>query len=191
MKKLLFLIASFLMISTIAFSQKEIKLTIEVSSDSVLLGNYLEVKFTIENAEVKNFEAPSFDGFNIISGPNQSSSMMINNGEVTQSVSYSYYLEPNDVGSYYIQPAFVDTGGQILESMPIEVNVMDNPDGIIQNSQQKKINDFFSREDFFGGNDFFSDFFNRDRNPLFQEIEPIQPKKKEKSKKKKRKIYKL
>ncbi len=192
MKKLSILLASFMMMSLVAFSQQEAKLTVEVSNDSILLGNYVEVKFTIENASVKNFEAPNFDGFNIVSGPNQSSSMMVSNGKVTQSVAYSYYIEPVEVGNYYIQPAFVDTAEGALESMPLEVFVLDNPDGIIQQPRQNNRKDFFDRNDFFGGDsffggsDFFNDFFDARKNPLLQE-ETTKPKKK----KKKRKIYKL
>ncbi len=181
-----------------AFSQQEAKLTVEISNDSILLGNYVEVKFTIENTSVKNFEAPNFDGFNIVSGPNQSSSMMVSNGKVTQSVAYSYYIEPVEVGNYYIQPAFVDTEEGALESMPLEVFVLDNPDGIIQQPKKNNRKDFFNRDDFFGGNDlfggdsffggndFFNDFFDRNKNPLLQEGK-IKPK----PKKKKRKVYKL
>ena len=190
MKKLSIFLASFMMISLMAFSQQEAKLTVEVSNDSILLGNYVEVKFTIENTSVKNFEAPNFDGFNIVSGPNQSSSMMVSNGKVTQSVAYSYYIEPVEVGNYYIQPAFVDTEEGPLESMPLEVFVLDNPDGIIQQPRQNNRSNFFNRSDFFGGdsffggNDFFNDFFDARKNPLLQE-ETVKPKKK------KRKIYKL
>lgn len=199
MKKLFVAVASFMMISLTAFSQQEAKLTVEVSSDSILLGNYIEVKFTIENAAVTNFEAPNFDGFNIVSGPNQSSSMMISNGQVSQSVAYSYYIEPTDIGTYFIQPAFVDTEEGPLESVPLEVWVVDNPEGIIQHPQRKSRNDFFNGKDlfggedffggdsFFGGSDFFNDFFDQHKNPLLQDSESIAPKKK----KKKRKVYKL
>lgn len=195
MKKLL-LLASFMICTIITFGQKEAKLTVEVSNDSILLGNYIEVKFTIENASVENFEAPNFDGFNIVSGPNQSSSMMINNGEVTQSVAYSYYIEPIDIGNYYIQPAFVDTGAEMIESNPIEVLVVDNPDGIIQQPQrQNRIdffggNDIFGGDNFFGGNDLFEEFFDKDHHPFFKELRPKEEKEKTK-KKKKRKVYKL
>ena len=195
MKKLL-LLASFMICTIIMFGQKEAKLTVEVSNDSILLGNYIEVKFTIENASVENFEAPNFDGFNIVSGPNQSSSMMINNGEVTQSVTYSYYVEPVDIGNYYIQPAFVDTGAEMIESNPLEVLVVDNPDGIIQQPQRKSGMDFFGGNDifggdnFFGGNDLFEEFFNKDHHPFFKELRPKEEKEKTK-KKKKRKVYKL
>lgn len=193
MKKILGLTVSLLMLATIAFSQKEAKLTVKISNDSILLGNYIEVKFTIENVAVKKFEAPDFTGFNIVSGPNQSSSMMISNGEVTQSVAYSYYLEPVDVGNYFIQPAFVETDETVLESIPMEVLVVDNPDGIIQPLQNNRT-DFFNNDDFFGRNDFlnendlFEDFFNRSETPFGGELAPNQPKK---PKKKKKKVYKL
>ena len=202
MKKLFIFLASFMMISLVAFSQQEAKLTVEVSNDSILLGNYIEVKFIIENASVKNFEAPNFEGFTIVSGPNQSSSMMISNGNVSQTMTYSYYVEPVDVGNYYIQPAFVDTDEGALESMPLEVFVVDNPDGIIQRPQQKSRRDLFNRDDFFGGNDlfggdsffggndFFNVFFDRQKNPLLQE-DNTQNGLKAKKKKKKRKVYKL
>ncbi len=195
MKKLFIVIISFVL-SLAAFGQQAAKLTVEVSNDSVLLGNYIEVKFTIENAAVKNFEAPNFDGFNVVSGPNQSSSMMISNGEVSQTMAYSYYIEPVDVGSYFIQPAFVDTEKGALESIPLEVLVVDNPDGIIQQPQQENRrdlfnrNDFFGGDNFFGGNDFFNDFFDRQKNPLLQE-EKTENGAKTKKKKKKRKVYKL
>ena len=164
-----------MMLAISLFSQEEAKLTVEISNDSVLLGNYIEVKFTIENAEVKNFEPPNFAGFSIISGPNQSSSVSIFNGEVTQSVSYSYYLEPNDIGNYYIQPAFVDTGEAVLESVPVEVIVADNPDGIIQHPKPD------------GRHDFFDDFFERSPSPFFHFEKSAKPK----TKKKKRKVYRI
>lgn len=193
MKKLVTFIACFMMINAFAFSQEEAKLTVEVSRDSILLGNYFEVKFTIANAAVENFEAPSFEGFTIVSGPNQSSSMMINNGAVTQSIAYSYYVEPQDVGYYSIEPAYVETDKGPLTSIPVEVLVVDNPDGIIQQPQRNNRNHFFNQDDFFGGdsffggNDFFNDFFNKEKNPLLQDTAPAKPKKK----KKKRKVYKL
>ena len=195
MKKLLFIFLSSVALSISAFSQGEAKLTVEVSNDSILLGNYIEVKFTIENASVKNFEAPDFTGFTIVGGPNQSSSMMISNGAVTQSITYSYYIEPVEVGNYFIQPAFVDTEEGSLESIPLEFFVVDNPDGIIQklNSQQDFFNrnDFFGGDNFFGGNDFFDNFFKRDNHPFLQDKESITPKENIKPKKKKRKVYKL
>jgi len=162
---------------------QEAKFTVTVSNDSVLLGNYIEVTFSLENAVMEEFQAPVFEGFRIISGPNQSSSFSMMNGKVTQSASYSYYLEPKDIGNYYIAPAFVITEESTLETAPIEILVAPNPDGIIQNPQSKQ--DVFGG-DFFGRNDFFSrDFLNREG---LEETSPPKPIKKPK---KKRKTYKL
>jgi len=162
---------------------QEAKFTVAVSTNSVLLGNYIEVTFNLENAVMEEFQAPVFEGFRIISGPNQSSSFSMMNGKVTQSASYTYYLEPKDIGNYYIAPASVDTGESILETAPIEILVAPNPDGIIQNPQPQ--NDVFG-DDFFGRNDFFSrDFFGRDG------LDNATPPKPIKKSKKKRKTYKL
>jgi len=108
------------------------KFTVSVSSDTVLLGNYFEVKFTIENSTASGFDAPDLHEFNVIGGPNTSSSMSITNGEVSQSASYTYYLEPGDIGVYTIKPAYLTTGEVALETPPIDIIVIPNPEGIIQ-----------------------------------------------------------
>jgi hypothetical protein len=204
------------MMITLVFGQEGTKLSIEVSNDSVLLGNYIEVKFTVENGQVEKFEAPTFKGFNIISGPNQSSSMMISNGAVTQNTSYSYYIEPAEVGHYYIEPAYVTVAGEVLETMPVEIMVVENPDGIIQAPKRGGMNDFFGGQgffdskdffggqgffdskDFFGGedffnqNEFFKEFFDRNKGLFPEGIAPIEPgAQQKKGKKKKKKVYKL
>jgi hypothetical protein len=107
------------------------KFSVEVSSDTLLLGNYLEVVFTLENAS-GNFEAPDLSKFNLRGGPNRSSSLSIINGEVSQSTSYSYYIEAPDIGNYTILPAYVTIGENVLETPPIDIIVVPNPDGIIQ-----------------------------------------------------------
>lgn len=112
--------------------EKAARFTVEVSTDSLLMGNLLKVTFTLENAKGDGFEAPYFTGFDLQSGPNYSSSVSIVNGRSTQRLSYTYYLMPKDVGNYYIEPASVLVDGQVLETMPVEVIVVPNPDGHIQ-----------------------------------------------------------
>jgi hypothetical protein len=108
------------------------RFTVSVSSDSVLLGNYFEVKFTVENGRAAGFEAPDFRDFNVIGGPNTSTSMSIINGEVSQSASFTYYLEPMDIGVFTIKPAYLNTGENTLETPPIDIIVVPNPESIIQ-----------------------------------------------------------
>ena len=132
MKKNIFILFILSSVFSLVKAQENTKFTVEVSSDSVLLGNFLQVKFTLENARGEQFSAPTFEGFNLISGPNLASSYSMINGETTQSASYTFYLEPIDIGNYYIEPASVNVEGEILETSPIEVLVVPNPDGIKQ-----------------------------------------------------------
>lgn len=182
MKKVLFVCAFLACYLTVVSQDKEVNFSVKVSTDSVLLGNYIEVKFILENANISDFSPPEFEGFKLVSGPNQSSNFSMVNGKVTQSTAYTYYLEPDDIGNYFIQPASVDTGERILETMPVEIMVYPNPDGIIQNQKQPNRDDFFGN--FFDRQD---DFFNR-RNDLFSQPrikkDTLKPKKK-------RKVYKL
>ncbi len=134
MKKLLFTIV-FGFVINLVFAQQNANFRMEVSSDSILLGNYFEVNFILENVSGSQFEPPSFNGFRVIGGPNQSSSFSMVNGKVSQSMSYSYYLEPEDIGMYYIDPASVNVGDQILETRPKKITVLVNPDEIYQPPQ--------------------------------------------------------
>ena len=118
-------------------AQEETRFTVEVSTDSILFGNYFKVTFTLENAKDAEFSGPDFSEFQVISGPNMASSMSIINGTVTQSVSYSYYLEPKEVGNFYILPASVDLNGRMLETQPLEVMVVPNPEGIKQSPEPR------------------------------------------------------
>ena len=108
------------------------KFSVSVSSDTILLGNYFELKFTVENAPSNGFEAPDLHEFNLVGGPNTSSSMSIVNGQVSQSATYTYYLEPMDIGVYTIKPAYLTSEEIALETPPIDIIVVPNPEGIIQ-----------------------------------------------------------
>ena len=119
---------------------------VTVSTDSVLLGNYIEVSFKVENLD-GNFEAPEFTDMDIISGPNTSSSIQIINGEKSSQLSYSYYLKPRDVGSHTIPPAYLITEEQTLETLPLVINVYPNPENIITEPQMAEDRMFFNFDD--------------------------------------------
>lgn len=116
---------------------QEAAFTVAVSIDSLLLGNATKVTFSLENAKGSNFTPPDFVGFDVVGGPSQSSSFSMINGTVTQSQSFTYYLEPQDVGNYYIQAASIETEEGILETEPTPILVVPNPDGLEQREQKK------------------------------------------------------
>lgn len=159
------------------FAQKDPKFTVRVSNDSILLGNSFEATFTLENAQGTNFQMPEFSNFTIVGGPNQSSSFSMMNGEVTQTISYSFFLKPKDIGNFYVEPASIEVDEMVLETQPLEIIAVPNPDGIIQRPKKR-------------GQEWNDDFFGRsfDFDMPSTPQPPPTPKTK---KKKKRKTYRL
>lgn len=178
MKKIILLIA-FIGLALMGWSQ-EASFTVSVQPDTLLLGNQLAVTFTLENGNSQNFTPPTFENFSLIAGPNMSSSMMMVNGTVSQSVSYSYALEAKEAGVFFIPPAKIETEEGDLFTEPLEIIVLPNPDGIIQKNPK-------SARSLGWDNDFFS--MPELRMPSMPRVPT--PKGKQKSKKKKRKTFKL
>jgi len=156
----------------------------KTSSDSILIGNYIELSFTAENVD-GDFEAPTFENVEIVGGPNTSSSIQIINGDQTSSTTWSYYIKPNEMGEIVLDPAFLVTAEKTYETDPIILNVYPNPDGIIENPKQKMEFSIFDDFDF--------PFSNPQSNP--QMNPPITPEldsaKKEKPKKPTKKLKRI
>lgn len=134
----------------LALQAQESSFSVDISSDSILLGNYIEVIYTVVNIDGE-FEGPSINEFKIVGGPNTSSSMSSINGDVRKQMSYSYYLEPMDVGQYTIPPAYMASGNKNWETEPKTVQVYPNPEGIIDRPMSHRQEFNFNFHDFFGG----------------------------------------
>jgi len=137
MKHLVTTFILLILMSKACLSQ-DAKMIVEISNDTILMGNYIQLKYTIEN-EQGNFEMPELEGLMVISGPNTSSSMSMVNNVVSQKSSYTVYLKPVDIGNHNIGPAYIETGKGMLESEPINIVVLDNPDGLQQNTTMLKL----------------------------------------------------
>jgi hypothetical protein len=72
----------------------------------------------------KNLQLPDLEKFRVMSGPNQSSSMQFINGAVSSSVTYSYVLEPKEVGKFTIGSASIEAGGKTYHTNPIAIEVV-------------------------------------------------------------------
>lgn len=105
---------------------------VRLSRDTVLLGNAVAVTFTLENAEGQSFQAPLFEAFDVVGGPNTATSFSIINGKTSRQLSYTYYIQPREAGNYYVEPASIEVDGKILETNPVEVWVLPNPDGKVE-----------------------------------------------------------
>lgn len=84
---------------------------------------YFEFKGSDTNG-LSDFAPPTFQGFKVLSGPNQSTSMQIINGSVSASISYSYYLTATDIGKFTIGSASIEYKGTKYSTEPITITVV-------------------------------------------------------------------
>lgn len=99
---------------------------VEVNRDTLLAYNYVHVRFSIVNIQ-GDFIPPSFEDFEVLSGPNTSSQISMVNGEVSQSASYSYILAVGGEGVCTVPSGKLDTGKEILTSEAKLIQVLPNP----------------------------------------------------------------
>ncbi|KAA3635694.1 MAG: hypothetical protein DWQ02_09445 [Bacteroidetes bacterium] len=144
-RKLLLLTFLLGLFSLSGYSQSdEVLFSVSASADSIYFGNKFKITFTLENGQGDNFLQPEFRDFKMASGQMTTSKMSVINGEMSQSSSYSFYLEPKEIGRYFIEPASIEVDGEIFETEPYEIFIMANPDGIIQEIEEdRRSNSFF------------------------------------------------
>lgn len=98
-----------------------------IAADTILDGNAFEFKIVIRNMK-GDFTPPALGDFDIVRGPNISSSMQFINGKMFRESSYSYYLRSRKSGEVYIEESYLDINGEVLETQAIPVLVLDNPE---------------------------------------------------------------
>lgn len=112
------------------------KFSASIERTTVGLNERFQVDFNFEGGDinnVSNFRPPTFAGFRVLSGPNQSSSMQIINGRVSGSLGFSYILQPSSMGEFTIGSASLDHAGKTYSTQPIKIKV---DKGSAQSQQQ-------------------------------------------------------
>lgn len=102
------------------FSQ--IKFEASVSKTKLGVNERLRVDFEM-NEDGDNFQPPSFQGFRVVAGPNQSISNSWINGKRTYSKTFTYFLSPTATGKFTIGQATIHIKGETYKTIPIEVEV--------------------------------------------------------------------
>ncbi|TNE34660.1 protein BatD [bacterium] len=120
---LLAYLALTVLFTNLAIAQ-DAQFTAAVSANPVVQGEPFRVQFSV-NTDASNFRPPSFDGFEVLNGPSQSSSMQIINGQYSQSLSFTYVLKANSVGTLTIQPASIQVNGKRVRSNSIDLRVVE------------------------------------------------------------------
>ena len=96
----------------------------------IALGETFSVTYKV-NGQAMNFSGPSFSDFQLISGPNPSTSSVIQsiNGRTSMSISnsYTYLLQAVREGTFDIPSASVTIDNKVYKSNKITVKVVRNP----------------------------------------------------------------
>jgi len=130
MKRILLLAIGLFCFSSILKGQdQESSFTMNVSSDTILMGNHFTLTYSLENLEGE-FIAPDLSDFRVLSGPNVSSQFSSINGRVSQKSSYTYYLMPNDEGQSQIGEAKIVSSNDEIILEAVSIFVLENPEGI-------------------------------------------------------------
>ena len=119
----LFLTAVFLVIPLALQAQSFVA---SVDRQSVYQGE--QVEYTLElqgSSRAKNPQFPTFEGFRILSGPNESSNFQIINGKMSSSITYTWRLLAQKAGTLTIGQATAKVGRQTISSNKVMVNVLD------------------------------------------------------------------
>ncbi len=110
--------------------------TASVDRNPVGVGEQFTLTLSVDGAtSVGDLKLPVMTNFLVLSGPNQSTNMQWINGQVTQSVTFTYILQPRDAGKYTIGSASVNVGGKNLQTKPIPIEVIQ---GAPQQKQQQQ-----------------------------------------------------
>ncbi|MFH2094410.1 MAG: BatD family protein, partial [Bacteroidota bacterium] len=125
MRNVIFILIIGLVFILNAFPQ-DVRFTAKAKS-AVAEGDQFRLVYEV-NASGSGFRAPDLSDFNVLMGPSsqQSSSIQIINGQVTQNVSnsYTYLLQAKKEGKYEIAPAEITVGGKSYQSNSLTIDVV-------------------------------------------------------------------
>ena len=111
--------------ATVALAQDG-TFTAAAEPSRIAAGEQFQVTFTFDGSDynsARNFKAPDFGQFVVISGPNQSTNMQWVNGRMSASIGYTYILYARQSGKIAIGSATIEYKGKTLRSEPIQIEV--------------------------------------------------------------------
>lgn len=100
----------------------QVQFEAKVSKQTLGVNERLRVDFEM-NQDGDNFNPPSFSGFTVVGGPNQSVSNSWINGKRTFKKTYSYFLAPKSRGEFAIDQASISIDGETYKTIPIKITV--------------------------------------------------------------------
>ncbi|MFI5171279.1 MAG: BatD family protein [Chitinophagales bacterium] len=121
-------IASVIILFLTAEIFAQVSVEASVNKNKVAQSERFQLTLAINNGgTIKEFKPPAMSDFIILGGPNQSSSTMIVNNQVNRTISYSYVLQPKNIGKFIIGSAYVKVDDKTYTTQPISIDVYDKP----------------------------------------------------------------
>ena len=77
----------------------------------------------------------------VLSGPNQSTSIQIINGAQSASLSYTYVVQPKGIGTFTIESASIDQGGNTYTTQPIKITIVKGADKPKQQKDNSQVSE--------------------------------------------------
>ncbi len=105
-----------------SFSQ-QINFEAKTNASQIVQGDYVDVTFTLTNADMSSFQPPNFKGLNNIRS-SQGSNFEYRNGRMTRAMSRTYTLQGRKVGKFTIGSAIATVKGKKYRTKPITVEVL-------------------------------------------------------------------
>ncbi len=137
MKKLLVII-TLLIVTLISVNAEEVTFTADAPG-AVVMGETFRLSYTVNTHNAKNFRVGNIADFDILSGPNQSSSMRSSNingvRSTVKTLTFTCILRPKQEGTFTIPAATITAEGKQLTSKELTVKVLP-PDQRAAQSQQ-------------------------------------------------------
>ena len=121
----IFFILFFTCYTNIYGQNQDVSFVAEVSKKTLGVNENLRIDFKM-NKDGDNFEAPNFEGFRVVGGPNQSVSNSYINGKRTFLKIYSYYVTPIKTGTLTIGQAKIEIDNKIYKTVPVKVKVSES-----------------------------------------------------------------
>ncbi|MFN0158195.1 MAG: BatD family protein [Bacteroidota bacterium] len=117
---------AFMLLLVGTMQAQDITFQASVDKNPVGMGDQFTLLLTLNNATGggKNLRLPDLSKFHVMGGPNQSSSMQIINGAISSSITYSYILQPKEMGKITIGAVAIEAGGNIYRTQPVVVEVV-------------------------------------------------------------------
>jgi hypothetical protein len=94
-----------------------------VSKTRVTVGEQIQLSFVV-NGNGSNFRPPDLSEFAVYSGPNQSTSMQIINGNVSQSLTIYYVIAAKQEGKFTVGSASIVANGKKHDTKPIQIEAV-------------------------------------------------------------------